>query len=38
MKPFDIRKRSFLFALEVVSVCRNIHKEEKEFILSKQLM
>lgn len=37
-KPFDIRERSFLFALDVVMACRKIQKSEKEFVLSKQLL
>ena len=37
-KPYDIRERSFLFALDVVAVCRSIQHEEKEFVLSKQLL
>jgi four helix bundle protein len=37
-KPFDIKERSFLFALDVVLACREIQQSEKEFILSKQLL
>lgn len=37
-KPFDIKERSFLFALDVVLACREIQRSEKEFILSKQLL
>lgn len=37
-KPFDIRERSFLFALDVVLACREIQQFEKEFVISKQLL
>ena len=37
-KPFDIKERSFLFALDVVLICREIQQNEKEFVLSKQLL
>lgn len=37
-KPFDIKQRSFQFALEVVQSCRKIQHSEKEFVLSKQLL
>ena len=37
-KPFGIKERSFVFALDVVLACREIQQSEKEFILSKQLL
>jgi four helix bundle protein len=37
-KPFDIKERSFLFALDVVLVCKSIQQSEKEFVLTKQLL
>ena len=37
-KPYDIKERRFNFTLEIVNLCRNIQKEGKEYILSKQLM
>lgn len=37
-KPFDIKERSFQFALEVVNLCRTIQKTQNEFALSKQLL
>lgn len=37
-KPFDIKERSFLFALNVVLACREIQLSEKEFVISKQLL
>lgn len=36
-KPFDIKDRSFLFALECLKLCKNISSEYKEFIITKQL-
>jgi four helix bundle protein len=36
-KPFDIKDRSFLFALECLKLCKNISSEHKEFIITKQL-
>lgn len=37
-KPYDIKERSYLFALDIVLLCREIQKSEKEFVLSKQLL
>lgn len=37
-KVFDIKERSFLFALEIANLCREIQANEKEFVLSKQLL
>lgn len=31
-KPFDIKDRSFLFALDCLKLCKNISSEHKEFI------
>lgn len=36
-KPFDIKDRSFQFALDCLRFCKNISSERKEFILTKQL-
>ena len=36
-KVYDIKERSFLFALDIVKLCRRIQEAEKEFVLSKQL-
>jgi four helix bundle protein len=33
----DIRQRTFAFALEILSYCREIQNEHKEYILTKQL-
>lgn len=35
---YDIRKRTFQFALSVVRTCRKIQEKEREFILTKQLL
>lgn len=37
-KIHDIKQRSFLFALAVIEMCRQIQKNKKEYLLSKQLM
>lgn len=37
-KPFDIKERSFLFALEIVQGTNEVKKLNNEFVLSKQLM
>lgn len=37
-KPFDIKERSFEFALEIVKLCQTIQRDKKEFVLSKQLL
>ncbi|MCL6267139.1 four helix bundle protein [Flagellimonas myxillae] len=31
-------RKSYDFALRVVEICKRIHKEKKEFVLSKQLL
>ena len=36
-KPFDIKDRSFLFALDSLKFCKSISTENKEYILTKQL-
>ena len=36
-KPFDIKKRSFQFALNCLKYCKHISNEHKEYILTKQL-
>lgn len=36
-KPFDIKDRSFEFALDCLKYCKNISLEHKEYILTKQL-
>lgn len=36
-KPFDIKDRSFLFALDCLKFCKSISIENKEYILTKQL-
>ena len=36
-KPFDIKDRSFLFALECLKLYKNISSEHREFIITKQL-
>lgn len=36
-KPFDIKDRSFLFALDCLKLCKTISIENKEYILTKQL-
>ncbi|WP_343634625.1 four helix bundle protein [Fluviicola sp.] len=36
-KPFDIKDRSFLFALDCLKLCKTISSENKEYILTKQL-
>lgn len=35
---FDIKKRTFQFALETLLVCKEIQETTKEFILTKQLI
>lgn len=35
---FDIKKRTFLFALETLMTCKKIQETEREFILTKQLI
>lgn len=36
-KPFDIKDRSFEFALDCLKYCKTISLEHKEYILTKQL-
>ena len=36
-KPFDIKDRSFLFALDCLKFCRTISIDDKEYVLTKQL-
>ena len=36
-KPFDLRDRSFLFALDCLKFCKKTSAENKEYILTKQL-
>lgn len=36
-KPFDIKDRSFEFALDCLKYCKTISIEHKEYILTKQL-
>lgn len=36
-KPFDIKDRSFLFALDCLKFCKSISIENKEYSLTKQL-
>ncbi len=36
-KPFDIKDRSFLFALDCLKFCKSISIENKEYILTRQL-
>ena len=38
MKENIIKDKTFSFALKIVSICRNLIKEEKEFVLSNQLL
>lgn len=38
MRPYDIKQRTFLFAIEVIKLSRNMQTEAKEFFLSKQVM
>jgi len=33
-----VKEKSFVFALHVVAVCRSLQAEQKEFVLSKQLL
>ena len=33
-----IQEKSFCFALRIVNLCKYLHSEKKEFILSKQLL
>lgn len=35
---YDIKKRTFNFALETIQLCRYIQQNEKEFILTNQLI
>jgi four helix bundle protein len=35
---FDIKKRTFQFALETLLLCKQIQESEREFILTKQLI
>lgn len=37
VKPVDIRKRTFDFALQTIRICQKINECEKYFILTKQL-
>ena len=37
-KPFDIKLRSFEFALSIVKFCKQVQSEKREFILTKQLI
>lgn len=37
-KPYDIRERSFQFALQVIKLSNNLKVVNNEFVLSKQLM
>ncbi|MDR0802336.1 four helix bundle protein [Fluviicola sp.] len=36
-KPFDIKERSFLFALDCLRLCKTISDDYQEFIMTKQL-
>ena len=38
MKENIIKNKTFSFALKIVTICRHLIKEEKEFVLSNQLM
>lgn len=38
MKPFDIRERTFHFAIDTIRYCKIVQDEQKEFILTKQLI
>jgi four helix bundle protein len=38
MKENVVKERSFAFALQVVKVVRDIERERKEFVLSRQLL
>ena len=35
---FDIKKRTFQFALNIILLCKEIQKTEREYILTKQLI
>ena len=37
-KEFDIKKRTFQFALDALLLCKKIQETDKEFILTKQLL
>lgn len=38
MKDSVIKNKTYLFALEIIKVCRDIANNEKEFVLSRQLL
>jgi len=38
MKPNILKEKSFLFAIRIVKLYKHLAKEEREFVLSKQLL
>jgi len=38
MKNNIIKDKSFAFAVSVVSLCKNLQEEKREYVLSKQLL
>lgn len=38
MSPSILRDRSYQFAVEIVFICKSLIREQKEFVLSKQLL
>ena len=38
MKDGPVQKKSFLFAVRIVNVCRSLCADRKEYVLSKQLL
>ncbi len=38
MKESILKEKSYFFALEIIKICRKIVSNEKEFVLSKQLL
>ena len=37
-RPNPAKDKSFEFALKVIKVCRRVEKEEREYVLTKQLL
>lgn len=38
MKQSSLKDKSYSFAIEIVKLCQIIHREQKEYVLSKQLL